>query len=129
MQPYLGTIVLYALVAVAMPGGIVLLVLWLSKVLKTSRTGRIAPLSTETYESGMVPVGDAWIKFHVQYYLYALVFVIFDVEVIFFYPLAAVFRQMSQQLGNFPLLELGFFTFILVVGLGYAWRRGALRWS
>jgi len=129
MQPYLGHIVLYALVAVAMPGGIVLLVLLLGKVLRTSLGGRPAPAAIETYESGMVPVGGAWIKFHVQYYLYGLIFVIFDVEVIFFYPLASVFRQMSQQLGAFPLFELGLFTLILVVGLAYAWRRGALRWN
>jgi NADH:ubiquinone oxidoreductase subunit 3 (subunit A) len=77
----------------------------------------------------MVPIGEAWIRFHVQYYLYALIFVIFDVEVIFFYPLATVFRAMSQQFGLFALGELGLFSFILVIGLAYAWRRGALTWT
>ncbi len=129
MQPYLGTIALYALVALAMPGGIVLLVLWLSRTLRTWRTGTRKRVAADTYESGMVPIGDAWIRFHVQYYLYALVFVIFDVEVIFFYPLATVFRRVSQQLGLVAVFELGLFSFVLLVGLAYAWRRGALRWS
>jgi NAD(P)H-quinone oxidoreductase subunit 3 len=125
MPPYLGHIVLYALVAMAMPAGIVGLVLFLTRVLKTSRTGSRKPVATETYESGMVPIGDAWIRFHVQYYLYALVFVIFDVEVIFLYPWAVVFRQV----GMLALAEVGIFVSILLLGLAYAWRRGALRWS
>jgi NADH-quinone oxidoreductase subunit A len=128
MQPYLGTIALYALVAVAMPLGIVALVFWLTRTLKTARLPR-ARSGADTYESGMVPIGQAWIRFHVQYYLYALVFVVFDVEVIFFYPLATVFHEVSQSLGLFALFELGLFSFILLFALGYAWRRGALRWS
>jgi NAD(P)H-quinone oxidoreductase subunit 3 len=123
MQPYLGHIVLYALVALAMPGGIVLLALGLTRVLRTSK--RHAVSSRDTYESGMVPVGDAWIRYHVQYYLYALVFVIFDVEVIFLYPWALVFRQV----GLYALVELLIFIAILGLGLAYAWRRGALRWT
>ena len=123
MQPYLGHIVLYALVAVAMPGGIVFLAMTLTKRLKTARgQGRVA---TDTYESGMVPVGDAWIKYHIQYYLYALVFVIFDVEVVFLYPWAVVFKKI----GVLALGEIVVFTLILGVGLAYAWRRGALKWE
>jgi NADH:ubiquinone oxidoreductase subunit 3 (subunit A) len=125
MQPYLGHIVLYALVAVAMPGGIVALVLWLTKRLRTSRLGPRTRVASDTYESGMVPVGDAWIRFHVQYYLYALVFVVFDVEVVFLYPWAVVFRQV----GLFALAEIAVFIGILLIGLAYAWRRGALRWT
>ena len=130
MQPYLGTIALYALIALAMPAGIVALVFWLTRVLKTSRGGGPrARVASDTYESGMVPIGDAWIRFHVQYYLYALVFVVFDVEVIFFYPLATVFNSISRSMGLFGLFELGLFSFILLFGLAYAWRRGALRWN
>jgi NAD(P)H-quinone oxidoreductase subunit 3 len=125
MQPNLGHIALYALVAAAMPAGIVGLVLLLTRVLKTSRTGKRQPVAAETYESGMVPVGDAWVRFHVQYYLYALVFVIFDVEVIFLYPWAVVFRQI----GGLALVEMGIFLAVLLLGLAYAWRRGALRWT
>jgi len=123
LQPYLGHIVLYALVAVAMPGGIVFLAMTLTKRLKTARgQGRVA---SDTYESGMVPVGDAWIKYHIQYYLYALVFVIFDVEVVFLYPWAVVFKKI----GVLALAEIVIFTLILGVGLAYAWRRGALKWE
>ena len=125
MQPYLGTIALYALVAVAMPGGIVLLVNLLTRKLRTSRTGVKPAAAAETYESGMVPIGDAWIRYHVQYYMYALVFVIFDVEVVFLYPWAVVFRSI----GLYALVEIGVFIAILLVGLAYAWRRGALKWE
>jgi NADH-quinone oxidoreductase subunit A len=60
-----------------------------------------------------------------QYYLYGLIFVIFDVEVVFLYPWAVVFRQV----GLFALFEVAIFIGILLVGLAYAWRRGALRWT
>jgi NAD(P)H-quinone oxidoreductase subunit 3 len=123
MQPYLGHVVLYALVALAMPGGIVLLALGLTRALRTG--SRHAVSSRDTYESGMVPVGDAWVRYHVQYYLYALVFVIFDVEVIFLYPWAVVFRQV----GMFALVEVLIFIAVLGLGLAYAWRRGALSWT
>jgi NADH:ubiquinone oxidoreductase subunit 3 (subunit A) len=123
MQPYLGHIVLFALVALAMPGGIVLLALGLTRVLHPAK--RHARSAADTYESGMVPVGDAWIRYHVQYYLYALIFVIFDVEVIFLYPWAVVFRQV----GLTALVEVGIFIAILGLGLAYAWRRGALTWT
>ena len=123
MQPYLGHIVLYAILAVAMPGGIIFLAITLTKRLQTGRgQGRVA---SDTYESGMVPVGGAWIKYHIQYYLYALVFVIFDVEVVFLYPWAVVFRSI----GVFALAEIVVFIAILGVGLAYAWRRGALKWE
>jgi NADH:ubiquinone oxidoreductase subunit 3 (subunit A) len=123
MQPYLGHIVLYAILAVAMPGGIVFLAMTLTRRLRTGRgQGRV---SSDTYESGMVPVGEAWIKYHIQYYLYALVFVIFDVEVVFLYPWAVVFKRT----GILALGEIVVFTAILGVGLAYAWRRGALRWE
>lgn len=122
MQPNLGHIALFAIVAAAMPAGIVALALLLTRVLKTAR--RHPRSSLDTYESGMVPVGDAWIKYHVQYYMYGLVFVIFDVEVVFFYPWAVAYRQV----GAFALVEILIFILVLLVGLAYAWRRGALRW-
>jgi NAD(P)H-quinone oxidoreductase subunit 3 len=123
MQPYLGHIVLYAVVAVAIPGTMVYLALLFTKLLHTGR--RNAPVATDTYESGMVPIGGAWIQYRAQYYLYGLIFVIFDVEVVFLYPWAVVFRQV----GLFALFEIAIFIGILLVGLAYAWRRGALRWT
>jgi NAD(P)H-quinone oxidoreductase subunit 3 len=90
----------------------------------------LAPRSTfpqkkMTYESGVVPFGQAWAQFNVRYYLFSLVFVIFDVEVIYLYPWAIVF----QKLGRFAFLEMVIFLAILLVGLAYAWRKGALEWA
>ncbi|MDQ7820310.1 MAG: NADH-quinone oxidoreductase subunit A [Armatimonadota bacterium] len=82
------------------------------------------PQKTLTYESGVIPFGQAWAQFHVRYYLFALVFVIFDVEVIYLYPWAVVFRQ----LGAVAFVEMLLFLGILIVGLAYAWRKGALEW-
>ncbi|MDP9325541.1 MAG: NADH-quinone oxidoreductase subunit A [Candidatus Dormibacteraeota bacterium] len=109
--------------AAAMPGGIVALALLLTKVLKTARHQR--KTASDPYESGMVPIGDAWIKYHIQYYMYALIFVIFDVEAVFVYPWAVVYRQV----GLYALAEITIFITILGAGLVYAWRRGALRWQ
>ncbi|MGF1515396.1 MAG: photosynthetic/respiratory NAD(P)H-quinone oxidoreductase subunit C [Elainellaceae cyanobacterium] len=78
-----------------------------------------------TYESGMEPIGNAWIQFNIRYYMFALVFVIFDVEVVFLYPWAVAFNQ----LGLLAFIEVLIFVAILVVGLVYAWRKGALEWS
>lgn len=78
-----------------------------------------------TYESGMEPIGGAWIQFNIRYYMFALVFVIFDVEVVFLYPWAIAFHQ----LGLLAFIEVLIFIAILVVGLVYAWRKGALEWS
>lgn len=78
-----------------------------------------------TYESGMEPIGGAWIQFNIRYYMFALVFVIFDVEVVFLYPWAIAFNQ----LGLLAFVEVLIFIAILVVGLVYAWRKGALEWS
>lgn len=78
-----------------------------------------------TYESGMEPVGGAWIQFNIRYYMFALVFVIFDVETVFLYPWAVAF----SRLGVLAFIEALIFIAILVVGLVYAWRKGALEWS
>jgi NAD(P)H-quinone oxidoreductase subunit 3 len=78
-----------------------------------------------TYESGMEPVGGAWIQFNIRYYMFALVFVIFDVETVFLYPWAVAF----SRLGVLAFIEALIFIAILVIGLVYAWRKGALEWS
>lgn len=79
----------------------------------------------ETYECGMETVGDTWVQFKVQYYLYALIFLIFDVEIIFLFPWAVAFDQLSL-LG---VIAGVLFIFLLGDGLIYAWRKGALEWS
>jgi len=83
------------------------------------------PERRSTYESGIEPVGGAWIQFNIRYYMFALVFVIFDVETVFLYPWAVAF----SKLGLLAFIEALIFIAILVVGLVYAWRKGALEWS
>ena len=78
-----------------------------------------------TYESGMEPIGGAWIQFNIRYYMFALVFVIFDVETVFLYPWAVAFHR----LGLLAFIEALIFISILVLALAYAWRKGALEWS
>lgn len=82
-------------------------------------------LRTTTYESGIDPLGQAWIQFNIRYYMFALIFVIFDVETVFLYPWAVAFHR----LGLLAFVEALIFIAILVIGLVYAWRKGALEWS
>ncbi len=84
-----------------------------------------SPLKQMPYECGMEPVGDPWVQFRVQYYIYALVFVIFDVEVIFILPWAVGFREF----GLLGFVEMVIFLMILVGGLVYAWKKKALEWD
>lgn len=76
------------------------------------------------YECGEVPVGGGQVKFHIRYYIFALIFVIFDVETVFLYPWAVVF----ERLGLFAFIEMVIFILMLVVGLVYAYRKQVLRW-
>jgi NADH-quinone oxidoreductase subunit A len=80
---------------------------------------------TAPYESGMKPIGPAIRRFPVRFYLIAVLFILFDIEVVFFLPWAVVFRQM----GLFALIEMFVFIAILLVGFVYAWRKGALEWE
>jgi NADH-quinone oxidoreductase subunit A len=89
------------------------------------RPKRPTPIKESTYECGLEAVGEIWVQFKIQYYLYALAFVIFDVEVVFLYPWAVAYNQ----LGLFALVQMGIFLFILIFGLIYEWRKGALEWA
>jgi NAD(P)H-quinone oxidoreductase subunit 3 len=99
-----------------------ILALTASKFLRPRNGG---PERQTTYESGMEPIGGAWIQFNIRYYMFALVFVVFDVETVFLYPWAVAFNQ----LGLLAFVEALIFIAILVVALVYAWRKGALEWS
>ena len=78
-----------------------------------------------TYECGLESEGDSWIQFRVQYYIYALIFVIFDIETIYIYPWAVAYRK----LGLFAFVEMTLFIAILAVGLVYAWKKKLLEWE
>ena len=82
-----------------------------------------------TYECGEPPSGPAWINFNIRFYLIALVFVIFDVELAFVYPVVTVFRERIRAgQGGFALAEIALFVGILAVGLVYVWVKGDLEW-
>ena len=81
-------------------------------------------IKSQTYECGIETVGNTWVQFRVQYYLFALVFLIFDVEMVFLFPWAVAFDQLPL----FAVLEGVLFILILVAGLWYAWRKGVLEW-
>ena len=82
-----------------------------------------------TYECGEPPSGPAWINFNIRFYLIALVFVIFDVELAFVYPVVTVFRDWIRNgQGAFALAEIALFIGILAVGLVYVWVKGDLEW-
>lgn len=95
---------------------------WASNLL--SPTSKDEGNRLEPYECGVEPVGPPWVQFRVGYYVYALLFVVFDIETIFLYPWAVSFNK----LGIFVLVEMVIFISILAAGLAYAWKEGALRW-
>jgi len=79
----------------------------------------------ETYESGIDPFHDSRVRFHIHYYVVALMFVIFDLETIFLYAWAVAY----ESLGLFAVIEMMIFVAMLFLGLIYAWKKGALKWS
>ncbi len=82
------------------------------------------PIKVQTYECGIETVGETWVQFRAQYYIFALVFLIFDVETVFLYPWAVAFDKLPL----FAVVEGVIFILILAAGLIYAWRKGALEW-
>jgi len=90
-------------------------------IFRPKKPGRI---KASTYECGMETVGTSWVQFKVQYYIYALIFVIFDVEVVFLFPVAVAFNQLALYM----VLEMVLFIIILAGALLYVWRKGVLEW-
>lgn len=82
-------------------------------------------IKESVYECGMTPFGDSRIQFSVKYYMYALLFIIFDIEAVFLFPWAVEYNK----LGLFALIEALVFILILVIGLVYAWKKDALKWQ
>ena len=101
---------------------IAVFVIVLSGVLGPSRPSKRKLMP---YESGMDPIGPAQRRFPIKFNLVAMIFILFDIEVIFFFPYALVYRRLSIA----GLVEMGVFMLILLVGLFYIWKRGALEWE
>lgn len=119
----------YANVLVFVGLGLVLCVLMLDVLGRLLRPSSPNPNKLSTYECGEPPSGPAWINFNIRFYLIALVFVIFDVELAFIYPVTAVYRDwVAQGRGLFALGEILVFVGILAAGLVYVWRKGDLEW-
>ena len=97
------------------------LLLGVSALVRPRRPSREKAMA---YESGVDPVGDGWSQSQIRYYIFALLFVVFDVEAVFIFPWAT---QLERYAG-FGLVEMAVFVFVLVLGLVYAWRKGVLRW-
>lgn len=102
----------------------------LSVIIGPSRTG---PGKETTYESGMMPVGDTRQRFNVRFYIVAMIFLVFDVEIVFFYPWATIFGPAVQtnyaQYGPLLLGEMIVFVTILLVAYFYAWGKGVFKWD
>jgi len=106
-------------VAVAVGFLVVNLLVW-----KVIRPSRYSEEKLTTYECGENPTGSAWIQFNIRFYVFAIIFIVFDVEAVFLLPWAVVFRQ----LGPLAFVEGLVFIAILVVALTYVWRKGDLEW-
>lgn len=120
-------IAIFVLVATVVPLGM-LLAGWALSILKIRPYAPDA-VKKAIYECGFETLTGRWSQFNFRFYAFALIFVVFDVEVVFLFPWAANFGILSAQFGLFVLLEMVVFVAILVVGWLYAWRKGALEWS
>src|SRR5713101_1680688 len=110
-------------VAVAIGFLVVNLLVW-----RVIRPSRYSEEKLTTYECGENPTGSAWIQFNIRFYVFALIFIIFDVEAVFLLPWAVVFRKLAEEQGLLPYVEGLVFIAILVVALAYVWRKGDLEW-
>jgi len=109
--------------------GLLLCTLMLDILGRLLRPSNPSPAKLSTYECGEPPSGNAWINFNIRFYLIALVFVIFDVEIAFIYPVVAVFKDwVARGQGAFAFVEIVVFVGILAMGLVYVWVKGDLQW-
>ena len=111
---FIGLLLLGAIVFALLPLLVVALV--------APRKGSLT--KTDTYECGVRTTGETWVRFRIQYYIFALIFVVFDIETVFLYPWAVSYAG----LGTFALVEMIVFLAILFLGLVYAWAKGVLKW-
>ena len=117
LRSYLSVVV-FGVAAVAMVGAM----LGMGRLLRPTRPQDQKYIP---YESGVDPVGTGWSQSQIRYYIFALLFVMFDVEAVFIFPWAV----QLEAFGMFGLVEMGIFIVILALGLVYAWRKGVLKWA
>lgn len=117
LSDYLPILIMFIAAGAIGIGGAV--ISWVAGPQKPSAAKRMS------YESGMVPIGSARIRFPVKFYLVAMLFIVFDIETVFLYPWAVVYRHLAM----FGLIEMAIFIAILLAGLVYVWGKGALEWD
>ena len=118
-------IILMIVIAVGFAVGNLVLSLWIGP--KRTGAGKEIP-----YESGMVPIGDARRRFNVRFYVVAMIFLVFDVEIVFFYPWATRFSDeviRHTEMATTMLISMGIFVLILLIAYFYAWGKGVFRWD
>lgn len=112
---------LYAGILLAAGFGFVIVTMILANILAPhNRTKQ----KLQTYESGETPIGSAWVQYPLGFYIFALLFVAFDVDIVFIIAWAMIFKQLSF----FGFIEILFFIIVLALGLAYAWKKGVARW-
>jgi NADH:ubiquinone oxidoreductase subunit 3 (subunit A) len=112
---------LYAGILFAAGFGFVILVTIVANLIAPHRRTKE---KLQTYESGETPIGSAWVQYPLGFYIFALLFVVFDVDIVFIISWAVIFKQLSL----FGFFEILFFIIVLALGLVYAWRKGVIRW-
>lgn len=120
-DPSYGTVYLYVGIFMLLIVGFAATVLVLARLISPSKR---SVSKAQTYETGESTVTDPWRPFPVRYYVFALLFLIFDVEAAFLFPWAVIY----SELGLYGFVEMVIFVLILAVGLAYAWKKGALKW-
>ncbi|RMF62974.1 MAG: NADH-quinone oxidoreductase subunit A [Calditrichaeota bacterium] len=113
-----GAILVFLIFGALFVGGNLIL----SRIIQTRNPH---PVKISTYECGELPEGQSWIQFNIRFYVIALAFLIFEVEIVFLFPWAVVFKD----LGGFAFVEMMIFVAILLVGLAYLWAKGDLEWD
>ena len=121
-----GLIAIFTALAVAVPTGM-LLTSWTLSLFNV-RPHMPDSIKQSIYECGFETLSGRWSQFNFRYYAFALIFVVFDIEVVFLFPLAARFGVLSAEFGGFVLVEMVVFIAILAIGWLYAWRKGLLEW-
>lgn len=117
-----ATIGAFALVA----AGFIVVALAAGRLIRPKST---SAATAETYECGEAPVAQAWFNFNPRFYIVTLIFIVFDVEIAFVYPVAVVLKRwVAAGWGWFAVAEIGLFMAILLLGLAYVWRKGDLEW-
>jgi NADH-quinone oxidoreductase subunit A len=122
-----GLIAIFAALALAVPTGMLLVSRALSSI--GLRPDKPNPIKKAVYECGFETLFGTWNQFNFRFYSFALIFVIFDIEVVFLFPWAVSFGVLSRQFGMVVLIEMIIFIAVLLVGWLYAWRKGAFEWS